>query len=984
MELLESLNDKQIEAVKTTEGYVRVIAGAGSGKTKLLVNRYAYLVLDYGIDPANILCVTFTNKAAGEMKKRIKALIGDGHDTTLICTYHGFCARVLRENPEKLLLNKGFQIIDTSSQKSILEEIYQKYELKLDHASFESVLKQIAKVKRDTGYVVNMLNPRMCQILPDVDTIEAKIIEEFLQRQKAIYALDFHDLINYTIYLLENSEEIRKKWQGRLNYIMVDEFQDSSRKEMRLVEILSEEYKNLMIVGDPDQNIYEWRGSDIKLLVDFDKTHENTATIFLNQNYRSTPEILKCANLLIDKNEIRLKKDLFTKKGKGAEVYHYHSKTDEKENQIIADTIKKLVKSNKYKYSDIAILYRSSFLSRVVEKKLVESGIPYEIYGGVKFFQRMEVLDIIAYLKLIEYDDDISFKRIINTPRRKFGRAKMNALENIRESEISIFMDTERISLFEALKAHANDTPFKNSGASSFVKIIDEIREAKGHLRISDIVSKVCVFSGYEQYIRELGDEERLENLAEFKRIACEFEENFGENLTLDEFLQQISIGSADDGDDSKETVKLMTVHSAKGLEFDVVFIVGLTEGIFPSSKSIEERKKMGLEEERRLCYVAITRAKEHLFLMESEGFSQNGSKKYPSRFLEEIGVENYKRIGLIENELLDESRTKITLEAQNEINEKSIGESVWHHVFGNGTIISKDETKKSYTIKFEKTTATRTISCEYFLRQSATKKPTNILPNQEGVIDTEKEIALMPSKENCDTQPISGLCPYENINGDKKPKEPLPDFEKAEEFAIPLLVRQDKRSGGYPSQFPALQDDEEKLTPKELEALNQNLANAENLWKRDDIPKDGWKCVCVTDLGAPVGVCQMCGHQIIRYVHHMINVKYGGALDVGCVCAGKMEGDIEGAKRREQAFKSKEMRRASFKNKKWKNSQNGNPYLKIKNHIIVLYKRNDGDGWKYSIDNKFSIEVFPTKEEAINGSFEALECMINAQKRGN
>jgi DNA helicase-2/ATP-dependent DNA helicase PcrA len=307
---------------------------------------------------------------------------------------------------------------------------------------------------------------------------------------------------------------------------------------MKLIDILSDSYKNLMIVGDPDQNIYEWRGSDVKLLVDFDKDHAGCQTIFLNQNYRSTPQILQCANFLIDKNEMRLKKDLFTLAANGTEVYHYHSKSDNEETAIISDTIKKLVKSQKYKYSDIAILYRSSFLSRIVEKKLVESGIPYEIFGGVKFFRRMEVLDVIAYLRLIEFDDDLSFKRIINTPRRKFGRGKMTSLETLRENEISIFMESESPRLYSTLKNHTGDSVFHNSGVGQFVSFIDNLRENKSTMRISQIVEEVCMNSGYEQYIRELGDEERLENLAELKRIASEFESNYGEEISLSEFLQ--------------------------------------------------------------------------------------------------------------------------------------------------------------------------------------------------------------------------------------------------------------------------------------------------------------------------------------------------------------------------------------------------------------------------------------------------------------
>lgn len=297
-DFMENLNERQREAVLETEGYVRVIAGAGSGKTKLLVSRYAYLVQDYGIDSSNILCVTFTNKAAGEMKKRIRGLIGENHDVSLICTYHGFCNRLLRENPEKLFLNKQFQIIDAGQQKAILGEIYQKLELKLDYATFEAILRKIGRAKKDMGYVTRICNPRPCQILDEIKNQDDRIIEDYLQRQKATYSLDFHDLIAFAIYLLETDSEVREKWQERLNYIMVDEFQDSSRVEMRLVELLSGMYRNLMIVGDPDQNIYEWRGSDVKLLVDFDKEHEPTKTIILNQNYRSTPQILQCANTL--------------------------------------------------------------------------------------------------------------------------------------------------------------------------------------------------------------------------------------------------------------------------------------------------------------------------------------------------------------------------------------------------------------------------------------------------------------------------------------------------------------------------------------------------------------------------------------------------------------------------------------------------------------------------------------------------------------
>lgn len=712
-DLLENLNEKQREAVLETEGYVRVIAGAGSGKTKLLVSRYAYLVQEYGIDSFNILCVTFTNKAAGEMKRRIRALIGGEYDFSLICTYHGFCNRLLRENPEKLFLNKQFQIIDSQQQKAILGEIYQKYELKLDYASFESILRKIGYAKKDGTYVARLCNPQPCQILNEIRNQDDRIIEEFLQRQKATYSLDFHDLIAFAIHLLETDDEVREKWQSRLNYIMVDEFQDSSAVEMRLVDILSDQYRNVMIVGDPDQNIYEWRGSDVKLLVDFDKNHEPTRTIILNQNYRSTPQILKCANTLIEKNQLRLKKDLFTKNASGAPVIHYHSKNDFEEMDHVIENIKKLHARDGFRYSDFAIIYRSVFLSRVVEKKMVEKNIPYEIFGGVRFYQRMEILDILAYLKLIAYDDDTCFRRIVNTPRRRFGRAKMNYLDGLKKSDQS---------LFAALAMHLEAKEFQNSGAAEFVHFIDSMQKSYQDKRISDIVNEVTRDSGYEAYIRELGDEERLDNLAEFKRIANEFEREFGENLSLEEFLQQIALQAGEDRADQKDTVKLMTIHASKGLEFPVVFILGFTEGVFPSAKTIGERKNLGLEEERRLCYVAITRAEQYLFLMESEGTSQSGMQKLVSRFIEEIGENNYVRIGQISEDLKHESRNyaaKLNREIQlEEEDTRKVGDVVEHHIFGRGVIEEIDAKRASYQIRFEKLAQPRSISIRYFAQK--------------------------------------------------------------------------------------------------------------------------------------------------------------------------------------------------------------------------------------------------------------------------
>ena len=1090
-DLLENLNDRQREAVLETEGYVRVIAGAGSGKTKLLVSRYAYLVQDYGIDSSNILCVTFTNKAAGEMKKRIRALIGDEQDVSLISTYHGFCNRLLRENPEKLFLNKQFQIIDGHQQKAVLSEIYQKFELKLDYASFESILRKIGYVKRDTGYVTRLCDPQPCQILAEIKDQDDRIIEEFLQRQKATYSLDFHDLISFAIHLLETDAYVREKWQSRLNYIMVDEFQDSSAVEMRLVDILSKQYQNLMIVGDPDQNIYEWRGSDVKLLVDFDKDHVPTQTIILNQNYRSTPQILQCANTLIEKNKLRLKKDLFTKNASGAPVVHYHSKDDYEEMDQVIANINKLHSEEGFKYSDFAIVYRSGFLSRIAEKKLVEKNIPYEIFGGVRFYQRMEILDILAYLKLIAYDDDTCFRRIVNTPRRRFGRAKLNYLEDLREHGIitndvyqrDLFelydgnpekvgsnmgnrsnagngpetgnrLDAgdrpdavKRSSLFTTLSENLTDKEFQNSDIAPFVRFIDAMRKSCKDKRISDIVNEVARDSGYEGYIRELGDEERLDNLAEFKRIANEFEREFGENLSLEEFLQQIALQSDEDENKEKDTVKLMTIHSSKGLEFSVVFILGFTEGVFPSAKTIGARKNLGLEEERRLCYVAMTRAEKYLFLMDSEGVSQNGMKKLVSRFLEEIGENNYIRIGRISEELLQESRgytARLNRELQTEeqISFRA-GDTVEHHIFGRGTIEKVDGRRASCLVKFDKLPQPRNISFSYFMREHEKAQTEQCIQHKpegdERAEETGKLKAdgraenagsLVKQAEHADledaqqflmedaferseedraqrhregelngqqVQVVSGPKGAEmnesgadteadqadievdqtEIEADIIGEDELADYQ--EEYVESKETESEKEESAETESEEAESEEagSEKAEPADvgqaakLKALKENTPN---LWKYDEVPHFGWSCVGVEDLGAPVGICEMCGYQIIRYAHQMVHPKYR-SLSVGCICAGKMEGNIDEAKRREAEFKNRQTRRINFFKRKWKQSKKGNEYLKIDGHIVVLYKLNRANNsWKYSIDNEFCKTAYPTRDRALSGAFESLE----------
>lgn len=964
MEYLQSLNDKQLEAVQHTEGYLRVIAGAGSGKTKLLVSRYAYLVKEYGINSANVLCVTFTNKAAGEMKRRIRALIGGEYDTSLICTYHGFCVRVLREDVEKIFYPKEFQIIDTAQQKAVLGEIYQKFELKLDHGSFEKIVRQIGDYKsRNRDYVGRMCLSEKCQIKNSVETLDDRIIEEYLQHQKQVFAMDFQDLMYFTLDLFARCPEVLGKWQERLNYIQVDEFQDSSATELELIDLLSAKHKNLMIVGDPDQNIYEWRGSDVKLLVDFDKTHLPTETIFLNRNYRSTPQILACANALIEKNLFRLKKELFTKSASGAEVCHYHMKNDYAEAEKIVELILDTRKSTEASFSDFAVLYRSGFLSRIIEKKFTECGIPYEIFGSVKFYHRMEVQDLIAYLRLVAFEDDVAFKRIVNKPRRRFGRIKLQALQG---------MQTDA-SLFATLCENADAPVFKNSGAAEFAQTISGLIADAEHMSISETVEAVCSRSGYEKYIRELGDMERFENLTEFKRIAAEYEENLGERVTLKEFLNQIALQSEDDGEESAEKVKLMTIHAAKGLEFPNVFVIGFSEGIFPSSKTIEERKALGLEEERRLCYVAITRAEKRLFLFDNEGFTQGGSQKLPSRFLREIGEENYRSFGKISGELWRQSEAYAAKQMGEELpaeERPKVGDRVEHPAFGSGVVLER--TPQNLRIRFDRLSSDRVISPEFFSK----KRTLPVLPrpsetSNEPTPENKLQSSVSKEKEQKNTAVQEKKLVAEQKEEQLAPqKAPIPEptehgYEKTEEITVEEQRERTHR-------------EEENRCAEELEVplKKPNLSEYENLWNREDLPKTGWVCIGVTDLGEPSGVCEMCGKQIIRYVHHMKHPNFG-TLGVGCICAGKMEGDVEGAKQREQDFKNKESRRQSFLNRRWKRSKNNNSYLKIKDHLIVLYFSRQKNNWKYSLDNEFCVEVFPDSDSAKNAAFEALDAVI-------
>lgn len=713
-DILRSLNNFQKEAVTTTEGYVRVIAGAGAGKTKALTHRYAYIISELGISPSNILCITFTNKAANEMKKRIKAMLGEEFDTSFVATLHAFCTRVLREDISKLFYPENFIILDNIDQKKILEEVYDELGIKMDTASFKFMIDQIRYYKNLITYVEYLSDPEFDYSTLVSDKKTDEIIFRYIKKQRKYFGLDFFDLINFTIYLFSKYPDILKKWQNRLHYIMVDEFQDITAKEFKMIRRLSEINQNLFVVGDPDQNIYEWRGANMSVLVDFESWLNNECfenqfnlkcqDIIMSENYRSTSQILSVANSLIEKNINRIKKELFTRKQGGQKVEYFHGKNDKEEIKYITDKITEHI-SKGGRYSDFAVLYRSNYVSRFIEQGFLTANIPYIVYGGIGFYERAEIKDVLSYMRLVSNpDDDLSFLRVINVPRRKIGKIKLDILKNYAESN--------NTSLYKALlDCHEQDS-FKGSNAKGFISAIESLRILSETLSVSELLSRIMKDTGYEIYIRESGDIDRLDNVTELLRGIVIQETEFGEHLSLATFLQTITLLRDSDAPDKSDCIKIMTLHTSKGLEFENVFLVGLTEGIFPSARSLEERKKDALEEERRLCFVGITRAKSNLYLTESEGYGVKGYSKVPSRFIFDIDQSLLNILGELPLDVKVQLASQIT-EFNGEggtIYKK--GDQLRHKVFGEGIVEDVDIKTQTYYIRF--TNGVKPISFSY------------------------------------------------------------------------------------------------------------------------------------------------------------------------------------------------------------------------------------------------------------------------------
>ena len=630
-DILKGLNDKQYEAVTKTQGPCLVIAGAGSGKTKVLTHKIAYLIEHEGAKPWDILAITFTNKAANEMKERITNLIGEAAKDIWMGTFHSICVKILRRFIDRIGFDSSFIIFDTSDQKTLIKGCLR--DLGIDDKMFtdRSVLSEISNAKNET------LEPDQYQLRANGDFRKEKIAtvyELYQKRLKENNAIDFDDIINYTIKILLENPDIMEYYSNKFKYVLVDEYQDTNKSQFTLVTMLASKHGNITVVGDNDQGIYSFRGADISNILNFEKDFPGTKIIKLEQNYRCTGNILKAANAVIKNNEVKYKKELWTQNEEGNLPKVYQAKNEYDEGAYVVEQIEHLKREEYYKYSDFAILYRMNTQSRAIEDILRRENITYKIIGGLKFYERKEIKDIIAYLRLIQNgNDNLSLKRIINEPKRGIGKTSLDKVE-----QLSIQTGISMYEIIKNAEQYGLNRVYLNS--REFVNCIEELKAKKEELPISELIKQTLKKSGYTKALeneKTIEAENRIENLDEFLTVAIEFEEQEAEN-TLSAFLEGITLSSdIDNLEEDEDYVTLMTLHSAKGLEFPVVFLVGMEEGIFPGYKSISEPTE--LEEERRLCYVGITRAKEHLFLTCSKQRTIFGSTSYNpvSRFLGEI-----------------------------------------------------------------------------------------------------------------------------------------------------------------------------------------------------------------------------------------------------------------------------------------------------------------------------------------------------------
>ncbi len=632
--ILNGLNPEQKEAVKATEGPLLIMAGAGSGKTRVLTQRIAYLMVEKGVNPYNILAITFTNKAAKEMRQRIAGVLGGASEDIWISTFHSMCVRILRKDIDRIGYNRNFTILDTTDQQSVVKQILKERNIDPKKHDPRAILGSISSAKNELvtpEEFAKTAGDYFSQIISDVYT-------EYQRRLRKNHALDFDDLIMQTIHLFQRVPEVLEYYQRKFQYIHVDEYQDTNRSQYMLVKQLASRFRNLCVVGDSDQSIYRWRGADIANILSFEKDYPNAKVVMLEQNYRSTKKILSAANKVIENNPGRKDKNLWTENEDGNNIHYYRADSEQGEAQFVIGKIQEIRRETSKKLADIAILYRTNAQSRVMEEMLLKSNIEYSIVGGIKFYDRKEIKDTLAYLRLIANpDDDISLQRVINVPKRGIGSSSIDKIANFAAMhDMSMYDAIESVELIGL-------SPKITKSVAEFHNFIRKYSEMQEYLSVTELVEEVIEKSGYLDALKaekSIEAQSRIENIEEFMSVTKNFEDT-NEDKSLIAFLTDLAlvadIDKLDDDGNQADAVVLMTLHSAKGLEFPVVFLIGMEEGVFPHSRSLMEEAEM--EEERRLAYVGITRAEQQLFLTNAQMRTLFGRTNMnpPSRFIKEI-----------------------------------------------------------------------------------------------------------------------------------------------------------------------------------------------------------------------------------------------------------------------------------------------------------------------------------------------------------
>lgn len=673
MNLIDSLNDRQKEAVVNTDGPMLILAGAGSGKTKVLTTKVAYLIEEKNIDPNNILAITFTNKAAKEMKERIFKLEGNSAFYIQISTFHSFGLKILKENCELLGYEKNFTILDSDDSLSIIKKIMKELNIDANKYNPKAIKNVISNNKNE------IIDPEKYSLYvnTDFDEIALEVYRKYEKSLKINNAVDFDDLLILPLKLFNNNPGVLQKYQEKYKYVFIDEYQDTNEPQYILSKMISAKYKNITVVGDADQAIFTWRGANYKNILNFEKDYKNAKVVLLEENYRSTKTILNAANNVIKNNKVRKEKNLWTQNEEGSKITYYKAFDEKDESNYVVNEIKKLIEKG-VNPKDICVLYRANAQSRTVEEAFLTSNISYNIVGSYAFYNRKEIKDLIAYLKLIYNNkDDVSLLRVINYPKRGIGN---KAIENL-----AIKSNVLDKSLYEVIDS-GKELEFKN--------MIEEIKKEESHLTLTELIDMVLDKSGMKKSLEDEKSIEadiRLENLEEFKSIAKAMEINEG-IVSLEELLDKLALVSdvSEQKNDNEDKVTLMTMHAVKGLEYDYVFVVGVEEGLFPHSNSLESNDE--LEEERRLCYVAITRAKKKLYLINARSRILYGkvSSNVPSRFINEISDEYIETIGKKEDSNLFKPKIDKN-KMMNEDNDLHPGDMVNHDKYGFGVVVTID-----------------------------------------------------------------------------------------------------------------------------------------------------------------------------------------------------------------------------------------------------------------------------------------------------